>query len=75
MADVEDRLLCTILSTTTNVRGVGAAGNTVWCTRWAADCVILGYAAAAALCCRGYTRKEPYARGLWTPMAENWNGR
>ncbi|KAF6258509.1 hypothetical protein COO60DRAFT_1518367 [Scenedesmus sp. NREL 46B-D3] len=24
---------------------------------------------------RGYTRKEPYARGLWTPMAENWNGR
>lgn len=24
---------------------------------------------------RGYTRKEPYATGPWTPMAENWNGR
>ena len=31
------------------------------------------------VCCRGYTRKEPFANefgGLpWTPMAENWNGR
>jgi hypothetical protein len=25
--------------------------------------------------CRGYTRKEPYATNIWTPMAENWNGR
>jgi hypothetical protein len=24
---------------------------------------------------RGYTRKEPYAISIWTPMAENWNGR
>lgn len=24
---------------------------------------------------RGYTRKEPYANSVWTPMAENWNGR
>lgn len=25
--------------------------------------------------CRGYTRKEPFANGIWTPKAENWNGR
>jgi hypothetical protein len=24
---------------------------------------------------RGYTRKEPFANGVWTPKAENWNGR
>jgi hypothetical protein len=24
---------------------------------------------------RGFTRKEPFARGIWTPQAENWNGR
>ena len=24
---------------------------------------------------RGYTRKEPFANGIWTPKAENWNGR
>jgi hypothetical protein len=24
---------------------------------------------------RGYTRKEPFANGPWTPRAENWNGR
>lgn len=25
--------------------------------------------------CRGYTRKEAYRNGVWTPKAENWNGR
>jgi hypothetical protein len=24
---------------------------------------------------KGYTRKEPFANGPWTPTAENWNGR
>lgn len=24
---------------------------------------------------KGYTRKEPFAWGPWTPKAENWNGR
>jgi len=24
---------------------------------------------------RGYTRKEEFATGIWTPKAENWNGR
>ena len=27
------------------------------------------------LLCRGYTRKEPFSNGIWTPKAENWNGR
>jgi len=24
---------------------------------------------------KGFTRKEPFANGVWTPKAENWNGR
>jgi hypothetical protein len=36
-------------------------------------------AACCCVCCRGYTRKEPYANKFlgisWSPMAENWNGR
>ncbi|WIA21273.1 hypothetical protein OEZ85_000507 [Tetradesmus obliquus] len=24
---------------------------------------------------KGYTRKEPFANSIWSPMAENWNGR
>ena len=35
----------------------------------------LGLCLVALMLCRGYTRKEPFANGIWTPKAENWNGR
>ena len=25
--------------------------------------------------CRGYTRKEPFSNAVFSPKAENWNGR
>ena len=38
-------------------------------------CTMERLAATPMLACRGYTRKEPFANGIWTPKAENWNGR
>ncbi len=38
-------------------------------------CLVLAGRTSLLWCCRGYTRKEPFANGIWTPKAENWNGR
>jgi len=39
-----------------------------------ASFVIIAIASYAPIA-KGYTRKEPFATGIWTPKAENWNGR